>query len=151
MPEITVASSKPPLKVTPARLARRLSHLRPTLLASAVLAIVAGVIGGFTVGSAGAIGAVAGVALVAASYTLSSVVIAWVDIIDPKLIMGVGIGLYVVKFTILGVVLYIISATGWAGVVPMGLAIAGAVFGWTSAQAWWTYHAKILYVDPDAE
>ncbi len=148
---MTAPTTMPDRRVTPARLAGRLAHLRPTLLASAVLAIIAGVVGGFTVGSAGAIGAVAGVALVAASYTLSSVVIAWVDIIDPKLIMGVGIGLYVVKFTILGVVLYVISATGWAGVVPMGLAIAGAVFGWTSAQAWWTYHAKILYADPDAE
>jgi hypothetical protein len=145
------AAPETPRKVTRARLARRLSHLRPTLLASAAIAVVAVIVGALTVGSAGAIGALAGVALVAASYTVSSVIIAWVDIIDPKLIMGVGLGTYVVKFTILGFVMYFISRTGWAGVVPMGLAIGVGVLAWTSAQAWWTYHAKILYVDTDPE
>ena len=138
-------------KVTRARLVRRLPHLRLALLASAALAVLAVIVGALVAGSAGAYGALAGVGLVAASYTLSSVVIAWVDIIDPKLIMPVGLSLYVVKFTILGVVMYLISRTGWDGLVPLGVGIGVGVVAWTSVQAWWTYHAKILYVDTDPE
>lgn len=138
-------------KVTRARMMRRLSHLRLALLSSAALAALAVVVGAIAAGGAGAVGALAGVVLVAASYTLSTVVIAWVDIIDPKLIMAVGLVLYVVKFTILGFVMYFISKSGWDGLVPMGIAIGVAVLAWTVAQAWWTYHAKILYVDTDPE
>jgi hypothetical protein len=138
-------------RVTPGRMARRLVHLPSGLAASGVLAVLAVVIGGLVRGGAGAYGGLAGVGLVAVSYTFSSVVIAWVDIVDKNLIMPIGLALYGVKFTVLGFVMYAISSTGWAGVVPMGLGIAAAVLGWTVAQAWWTYHAKIPYVDTEPE
>lgn len=102
-------------------------------------------------GSAGAGGAAAGVVLVALSYTISSVVIAWADIIDPKLIMPIGLAAYAVKFIAIGLVMAAIARTGWAGLVPMGVAIITAVLGWTATQSWWTYHARILYVDTDGE
>ena len=72
----------------------RLRHLPSGLLASAVLLVVGVVRGGLLRGGAGAAGAAAGVLLVAASYTVSSLAIAWADSVHPRLVMSVGLTTY---------------------------------------------------------
>jgi ATP synthase protein I len=129
---------------------KRLTHLPSGLLASAVLLVLGVVLGGLLRGAAGAAGAAAGVGLVAASYTISSLVVAWADLVNPRLIMPVGLITYVLKIILIGVVMAAIAATGWSGLPAMGVAIITSVLGWITAQAIWTWRARIPYVDIDA-
>jgi ATP synthase protein I len=131
----------------PGPLRKRLRHLPSGLLASAVLLVVGVVVGSLARGAAGAGGAAAGVGLVAFSYTLSSLVIAWADARDPRLVLPVGLFTYVAKFTFLGFVMAAISATDWTGLPAMGVAIMVGALGWTIAQAVWTWRAQIPYVE----
>ena len=131
----------------PGELRKRLRHLPSGLAASAALLVLGLVIGGLARGTVGALGAAAGVGLVAASYTGSSVVIAWADARDPRLVLPFGLLTYVVKFTIIGFVMAAIDASGWDGLAPMGLAIIVTALGWTVAQAVWTWRARIPYVE----
>lgn len=130
---------------------KRLIHLPIALWTSGGLLVAATIVGWLAKGGAGAAGAAAGVVLVVASYVISSVVIAWADAVNPKLIMPVGLATYGIKFIAIGLVMWAIASTNWAGLVPMALAIIVAVLVWTLAQSIWTYRAKILYVDPSDE
>ncbi len=130
-------------------LRRRLRHLPAGLAASGMLLVVAVGVGALVSGAAGAAGAAAGVILVAASYTGSSLVIAWADSINPRLVLPVGMLTYVVKFTLIGIGAIAVGGTGWAGVPALACGIAAGVVAWTTAQAWWTWHAKIPYVELD--
>jgi len=131
----------------PGQLRKRLRHLPSGLLASAALLVLGLIIGGLARGTVGALGAAAGVGLVALSYTVSSVVIAWADARDPRLVLPFGLLTYVMKFTIIGFVMAAIDARGWRGLAPMGIAIIVTALGWTVAQAVWTWRARIPYVE----
>ena len=115
----------------------RLRHLPVLLAASAALGAVAAVVGGLTGGGAAAAGAAAGVAVTVLSYTLTTVVLAWADVINPQLVLPLGLGLYVAKFTLLGVVMVAVASTGWDGLVPLCAGIAAGVAVWTGVHIWW--------------
>lgn len=125
----------------------RLGHLRVPLIVSAVLVAVAAVVGLLVDGAAGAAGGVAGVALVTLSYTLSSVAVAWADSVQPKLVMTVGLATYVLKFSLFGVAMFAVAAAGWAGLRMMAVAMIFSTIAWVTAQVWWTFKAKIPYVE----
>jgi hypothetical protein len=126
---------------------KRLRHLPSGLIATAVLLVVGVPVGALLRGGPGAAGAAAGVGLVAASYVIGSVVIAWADSVDPRLVLPAGLTTYALKFTLIGVIMAMISASGWAGLVPMGVAVLVTALGWIVAQSWWTWHARIAYVE----
>jgi hypothetical protein len=117
------------------------------LKVTAVLLVLAVVLGAVFAGVAGAAGAAVGVLLVAASYTASSLVIAWADSVHPSLVLPVGLLTYVLKFTVLGFAMYALAETGWRGMPALGVALIVATLSWATAHAWWTWHAKIPYVD----
>jgi hypothetical protein len=125
----------------------RLNHLPAGLKVSAGLLVIGLLVGLLVDGGAGAGGAALGVALVAASFTLSSVVIAWADSVAPALIFPVGMLTYILKITAIGFGCYALASTGWAGLPAFGVAVMVATVAWATAQAWWTWHAKIPYVD----
>ena len=79
---------------------KRLRHLPSGLIATAVLLVVGVPVGALLRGGAGAAGAAAGVCLVAVSYVIGSVVIAWADSLDPRLVLPAGLMTYVLKFTL---------------------------------------------------
>jgi hypothetical protein len=126
---------------------KRLRHLPSGLIATAVLLVVGVPVGALLRGGAGAAGAAAGVGLVAVSYVIGSVVIAWADSLDPRLVLPAGLMTYVLKFTLIGVIMAAISTSGWSGLVPMGVAVLVSALGWIVAQSWWTWHARIAYVE----
>ncbi|MEV0430830.1 hypothetical protein [Micromonospora sp. NPDC050495] len=125
----------------------RLRHLPVLLVASVLLAALAAVVGGVTRGPAGALGAAAGVALTAASYTLTTVVLAWADARDPQLVLPFGVGVYVAKMSLLGAVMVLVASTGWSGLIPLCLGIAAGVVVWTGVHVWWlsTVHARRVH------
>jgi hypothetical protein len=128
---------------------KRLRHLPSGLRASAVLLPAGAVVGLLAGGAASALGAGFGVVLVAVSFSVSSLIIAWADSINPQLVLPVGLLTYALKFTLLGFAAVALAATGWAGLPAFGLGMAAATLAWIVAQAWWTWHAKILYVDAE--
>ncbi|MEU5938779.1 hypothetical protein ABZ807_06245 [Micromonospora sp. NPDC047548] len=115
----------------------RLRHLPVLLLASALLGAVAALLGGVTGGGDAALGAAAGVAVTVVSYTLTTVVLAWADAVNPQLVLPFGLGLYAAKFTLLGVVMVAVASTGWEGLIPLCLGIAAGVAVWTGVHIWW--------------
>ncbi|MFC4021714.1 hypothetical protein ACFOW4_27780 [Micromonospora sp. GCM10011542] len=122
----------------------RLRHLPVLLAASAALAAAAAVLGGVTRGADGALGAAVGVGITVASYTLTTVVLARADQINPQLLLPLGLGLYALKFTLLGVVMVAVASTGWPGLIPLCLGIVAGVAVWTAVHIWWlsTVHAR---------
>lgn len=115
----------------------RLAHLPALLAASGAVLAGAALLGWLTRGGAGAMGAAIGVAVVTASYLVSTLVIAWADATDPQLVLPFGLGTYVAKFTLIGVVMAAVAASDWAGLVPMGFGVVAGVLVWTTAQIWW--------------
>jgi hypothetical protein len=115
----------------------RLRHLPTLLVTSAVVIVVGAVIGGLTRGGAGALGAAVGVALPSASFTLSTVVLAWADKQNPRLVLPFGVGLYVMKYSLLGGVMILVGASDWAGLVPFGWGVAAGIVAWTGVHIWW--------------
>ncbi|MEU5787583.1 hypothetical protein ABZ754_07615 [Micromonospora purpureochromogenes] len=115
----------------------RLRHLPVLLIASVLLGAVAALVGGVVGGGDAALGAAAGVAVTAASYTLTTVVLAWADAVNPQLVLPFGLGLYAAKFTLLGVVMVAVASTGWGGLLPLCLGIAAGVAVWTGVHIWW--------------
>ena len=126
---------------------KRLQHLRTALIAMGVLLVVVAPLAAWRDGATGVLGALAGVALVASSYTVSSLVIAATDLRARHLLMPVALGTYIAKFSIIGVVMWIIASADWGGLPWLGaLVIAGTVV-WVAAQAVWVWRAKIPYVE----
>lgn len=112
-------------------------HL-PTLLAASLVVLVAAAVWGWLArGTAGATGAAIGVGIVTASYTVSTVVIAWADSLSPQLVLPFGLGTYVAKFSLLGGLMIALGGLDWAGLLPMAWAMVAAVVAWTAAQIWW--------------
>lgn len=124
---------------------KRLAHMPTALAVSGVVLVLAAIVGGITAGPTGALGAALGVAFTAATYVASSLFIAWVDAVNRQLLLVAGLSAYALKLIVLVAVL--LAFSGWSGLVPMALGIVAGVFAWTGAQIWWTWHAKILYVD----
>jgi hypothetical protein len=118
-------------------MSERLRQVPLALAVSGVVLVVAAAVGWLAQGAAGALGAAAGVALVAVSYLVSSAVVAWVDSVNPRLLLPVGLTTYVTKFVLLGVAMVAVVNTGWEGTTAMGLAIIPGVVGWTTANVWW--------------
>lgn len=139
---------RPPRSLSERRqISVRLRHLPSGLIATAVLLVLGVPVGALLRGGPGAAGAAAGVGLVAVSYVIGSVVIAWADSLDPRLVLPAGLMTYVLKFTLIGVIMAAISRSGWSGLVPMGVAVLVSALGWIVAQSWWTWHARVAYVE----
>jgi hypothetical protein len=124
----------------------RVRHLRVAFGVFWVLLLVGAVIGGLTGGLDAATGFAAGLALVAASYTASTLAIAWADSINPRMVFPVGMAMYVTKFSLFGALLIFVGATEWGGKIPMSIGIIVGVVAWTATQIWWTVKTAHPYV-----
>jgi hypothetical protein len=138
-----------PASVRDGGIAPRVRHL-PVELAVAGGLLVASALVGFLVGGpVAAVGAGAGVLLVTLSYTASTLAIAWADSVNPRMVLAVGMAMYITKFSLLGAVLIFVSGTDWAGQIPMALGIVAGIVTWIGIQIWWTVRHEHPYVDPD--
>jgi hypothetical protein len=139
-----VTSDAPDAK--PGGVGPRVRHLRVAVSVAVALAALGAAVAGLVSGPHGALGFAAGVFLVAASYTASTLAIAWADSINPQLVFPVGMAMYVTKFSLLGAMLILVGATDWAGKIPMAIGIVVGVVSWTATQIWWTVKTAHPYV-----
>ncbi|GGK99237.1 hypothetical protein [Mangrovihabitans endophyticus] len=115
----------------------RIEHLGMISAVGVALSLCVASAGFLTGGPSAGLGAGAGVLLVAAGFTLSTLTIAWADVIRPALVMPVGLAVYVVKYALIALVLVSAGAAGWSGARPMAWGIAGGAVAMTGVQIWW--------------
>ena len=116
--------------------------LKPALIATVAVGVLAAVIGGILQGGPGAFGAAGGVALVIVSYVVSTLIIAWVDRVNRNMLLVVGMLTYAVKFLLLFLLVGWAATQDWIGTMAIGLGVVAGVLTWTAAQIWWTSKAK---------
>lgn len=127
----------PDLPPLPADPRWRVAHLPFLSAVSGALLLCAASAGFFAGGAAYALGAAMGVLIVTISFTMSTLVIAWADTVRPALLMPLALLTYVLKYSILGVVLAFGVDSGWPGRTALGWGIVAGVVVWTAVQAWW--------------
>jgi hypothetical protein len=127
----------PDLPPLPADPRWRVAHLPFLTVVSFALLLCAASVGFFAGGATAALGAAAGVLLVAVSFTMSTLVVAWADTVRPALVLPLGLLTYVVKYTLLGVIMVMVINSGWPGRVALGWGVVAGVVVWTAVQAWW--------------
>lgn len=127
----------PDLPPLPADPRWRVEHLPLLTAFSMALLMCAASVGFLTAGPAAALGAAAGVAIVTVSYTMSTLVLAWADTVRPALLMPLGLTTYVVKYSLLGVILAFVISSEWPGRTALGWGVVAGVMGWTAVQIWW--------------
>jgi hypothetical protein len=134
---LSTTSPRTPVEPEAAAGRWRLRHLPPLLLVSGLVAAGAAVVGGLVSGGVGAFAAALGVAVATASFVASTLVIAWADTIDTKLVMPFGMGTYIAKVCVLVGLLLVLVPSGWAGLQPFAWGLAVGVVAWSAAQIWW--------------
>jgi hypothetical protein len=127
----------PDLPPLPADPRWRVAHLPFLSAVSAAVMLCAASAGFFAGGAPSALGAAIGVLIVTISYTMSTLVIAWADTVRPALLMPVGLLTYVLKYSVLGVVLAYGVTSDWAGRTALGWGIVAGVVVWSAVQVWW--------------
>lgn len=128
---------------------QRLRWVRWPMVGSAGLLLLASGLGLALRGWVGAVAAAAGVMVVVASFLVSSAAIAWADTLDPKLVLPIGLAVYLSKLAVLGVALLSLASTGWAGIGPMAVAMLASIVVWLTAQVWWTTRTPLSYLDTE--
>ncbi|MBM2621271.1 hypothetical protein JIG36_37790 [Actinoplanes sp. LDG1-06] len=127
----------PDLPPLPADPRWRVAHLPFLTIVSFALILCAASAGFFAGGTTSALGAALGVVIVTISYTMSTLIIAWADTVRPALLMPLALFTYVLKYSVLGVVLAYGVESEWQGKDALGWGIVAGVIVWTAVQAWW--------------
>ena len=127
----------PELPPLPADPRWRIEHLPMVTAAGIALVLCAASVGFVAAGPTAALGAAAGVFIVTVSFTMSTLAVAWADVIRPALVLPVGLLMYVIKYALIAAIMVGVAASGWPGGVPMAWGIAGGAVLLTAVQAWW--------------
>ncbi|WP_134322512.1 hypothetical protein [Cumulibacter soli] len=124
-----------------------LGHLRPALLATAALAVVGAVIAGAFFDSAALWGVILGFVIVAAFFVISSLAVAWAGKRDDRLTLPAALGAYLIKLSVLGVVLISMPIDGAIDVKAMAIAVVVGVLLWSAMQVLYVVRKRQFYVD----
>ncbi|GAA2894843.1 hypothetical protein Acy02nite_59430 [Actinoplanes cyaneus] len=115
----------------------KVEHLGFLTAVSFALLLCAASVGFLVSGPTAAFAAAAGVMIVLVSHTLTTLVVAWADTVRPALVMPLGMLTYVVKYSLLGIILAVGVSSDWSGKKALGLGVVAGVVVWTGVQAWW--------------
>jgi hypothetical protein len=124
----------PPLPEDPSW---RIEHL-PFVTAAGLALVLCTFSAGFLAdGLAGALGAAGGGLIVTVGVSLTTLAIAWADVIRPELVLPVGMGVYMVKYAAIVFLLFAVAGSDWSGAPALfwGVAVNAVVL--TGVQAWW--------------
>jgi hypothetical protein len=115
----------------------RIEHL-PFVLAAGFALVLCAASAGFVLGGpTAALGAALGMFVVTVGVSLTTLTIAWADVIRPALVMPVGLAVYGIKYALIVFLMIAIGSSGWAGGHPMAWSIAVGAVLLTGVQAWW--------------
>ncbi|MBB4737176.1 hypothetical protein BJY16_000635 [Actinoplanes octamycinicus] len=137
VPEKDLDGPLPDLPPLPKDPRWKVEHLGFLTAVSFLLLTCAASIGFLVSGPTAALAAAGGVLIVTVSHTLTTLVVAWADTVRPALVMPLGMLTYVVKYSLLGVILAVGVSSDWSGKKALGLGVVAGVIVWTAVQAWW--------------
>jgi hypothetical protein len=115
----------------------RIEHL-PLVSAAGFALVLFGFSTGFLIGGLpAALGVGGGILVVTVGVTLTTLTIAWADVIRPELVMPVGLSVYFVKYAVIVFLMFAVAGSDWRGARFMfwGLAVGAVLL--TGVQAWW--------------
>jgi len=115
----------------------RIEHL-PLISAVGFALVLFGFSAGLLIGGMpAALGVAGGILIVTIGVSLTTLAIAWADVIRPELVLPVGMSVYFVKYAALVFLMFAVVGSDWSGARPMlwGLAIGAVLL--TAVQAWW--------------
>jgi hypothetical protein len=115
----------------------RIEHLPLVTAVGVALALCAFSVGFLISGLPGALGAAGGILVVTVGVTLTTLTIAWADVIRPELVLPAGLGVYLVKYAAIVFLLFAVAGSGWGGARPMFWGVAVGAVLLTGMQAWW--------------
>ena len=115
----------------------RIEHLPFVLAVGFALVLCAASVGFFAGGPVDAAGAAAGMLVVTIGVSMTTLAIAWADVIRPALVMPVGLSVYVVKYALIAALMIVVASRGWAGGLAMAWSIAVGAVVLTGVQVWW--------------
>ncbi len=85
------------------------------------------------------VGFAAGVGIAVISFGISSLVIAWADVVDRRMILPIGLLTYVLKILTIGLVVFTLAGRNWPGFEPLLWGIALGIATWVGIQAFSAY------------
>lgn len=127
----------PDLPPLPADPRWRIEHLPLVTAAGLALVCCAGSVGFLAGGPSAGLGAALGVFVVAVGLTMSTLAIAWADVVRPALVLPVGLLAYVIKFALIAFIMVGVAGSGWSGGRPMAWGIVAGAVLLTAVQVWW--------------
>src|SRR5215218_5721126 len=127
-----------------------ISFLRPGVLVTAGVTLVAAPVAGLVAGWPSALGVVAGAAVVTAFFCVSALVIAKAGRIDDALTLPAALGTFLVKALVFFAVLSAIPADGWVDRLALAWTVVVGALLWSGVQARWVWTRQLYYVAPPA-
>ena len=127
----------PDLPPLPADPRWRIEHLPFVLAVGFAMVLCAASAGFFLGGPVAAVGAAGGMLVVTIGISMTTLAIAWADVIRPALVMPFGLAVYVIKYALIILLMIAVAASEWAGGRPMAWAIAAGSVVLTGVQVWW--------------
>jgi CHASE2 domain-containing sensor protein len=127
-----------------------LSHVRAGLVTTALLAVLGAPVAWLVRDGRAAAWVLVGLAIVAAFFSVGAYAVALAGRVSDSLTLPVALGTYLVKITLLGVLLVWLRGQPWLDPKPFGLAIAAGTVAWTAVHARRVWTAQLYYVDPPA-
>ena len=127
-----------------------ISFLRPGVLVTAGVTLVAAPVAGLVAGWPSALGVVAGAAVVTAFFCVSALVIARAGRIDDALTLPAALGTFLVKALVFFAVLSAIPADGWVNRLALAWTVVVGALLWSGVQARWVWTRQLYYVAPPA-
>lgn len=127
-----------------------LSHVKAGLKVTALLALVGAPLAGLVRDARAAAWVVAGLAVVVVFFSISAYAVAWAGRVSDQLTLPVALGTYLIKVSVLAIVLLAVRDGPWLDPQAFGLAVVAGTFAWTGVHARRVWTGQIYYVDPPA-
>jgi hypothetical protein len=127
-----------------------LSHVVAGLKITGVLAVVGAPLAWLVRDARAAAWVLAGLAVVVAFFSTSAYAVAWAGRVSDQLTLPVALGTYLIKVSVLAIVLLAVRDLSWLDPQAFGLAVVAGTFAWTAVHARRVWTSQIYYVDPPA-
>ncbi len=127
-----------------------LSHVKAGLKVTGLLALVGAPLAGLVRDARAAAWVLAGLAVVVLFFSVSAYAVAWAGRVSDQLTLPVALGTYLIKVTVLAIVLLAVRDRTWLDPQAFGLAVVAGTFAWTGVHARRVWTGQIYYVDPPA-
>ena len=117
---------------------------------TAVVGVIAMVVGQIMAGTQGFVGAAVAAVIVIVFFSAGQFVLGRVLATNPQIALTVALTLYLAKIGVLLILIIVLAGTTAFNTNVFALTILACTLAWTMAEVWIFGTTKVLYVDPKA-